>query len=345
VLYLEERIAGLELLLEQHGIPRPSANDVALHSKPEDTSSRPSHEHEPATDDLVASIHDAASHTSDANEDVDRLVSNIRMVSSQGTSDPRYLGSTSGISFARVVFAAIRSSVPGSANGNPSSKKAGDVGIGQTSMHDSFFGLSTKPTIKEAPFPEKDVALKLVDRYFNYANCQIPILHREQFMSQLRDIYKKPTEQRTARELYTANIVFAIGAGVILGSAPSSASLGSDHQSSPERQASPSSTKRQKLTHQAQPEEYHASAIVHLGSFLGSPAVTEPGESFGSGLEELQAVLLLASFALLRPVAPGLWYIVGVALRLAIDLGLHHEEGIGVDETVALDVGDGNRLR
>jgi hypothetical protein len=47
-------------------------------------------------------------------------------------------------------------------------------------------------------------------------------------------------------------------------------------------------------------------------------------------LEELQAVLLLASFALLRPVAPGLWYIVGVAMRLAVDLGLHYEDGVGL---------------
>src|SRR5690606_30140735 len=41
---------------------------------------------------------------------------------------------------------------------------------------------------------------------------------------------------------------------------------------------------------------------------------------------ELQGVLLLAGYALLRPVAPGLWYIIGVAMRLAVDLGLHYED-------------------
>lgn len=35
---------------------------------------------------------------------------------------------------------------------------------------------------------------------------------------------------------------------------------------------------------------------------------------------------MLASLALLRPVAPGLWYIIGVAVRLAVDLGLHSED-------------------
>ena len=45
----------------------------------------------------------------------------------------------------------------------------------------------------------------------------------------------------------------------------------------------------------------------------------------------MKAVLLLAGFALLRPVAPGLWYITGVAVRLGVDLGLHYEDGTAVD--------------
>src|SRR5699024_1370505 len=91
--------------------------------------------------------------------------------------------------------------------------------------------------------------------------------------------------------------------------------------------ASPSTSKRKPSSHQHEPEEYHASAIIHLESFLGNSASNDGH----GGLEELQAVLLLASFALLRPVAPGLWYIVGVAMRLAVDLGLHYEDGTGVD--------------
>src|SRR2546429_4699742 len=91
-------------------------------------------------------------------------------------------------------------------------------------------------------------------------------------------------------------------------------------------------TKRVKPSgHQHQPEEYHASAIVHLESFLGSSPASDRPDGFGGGLEELQAVLLLAGFALLRPVAPGLWYIIGVAVRLGVDLGLHYEDGSGLD--------------
>ena len=50
-----------------------------------------------------------------------------------------------------------------------------------------------------------------------------------------------------------------------------------------------------------QPEEYHSAAMQHLEMFLAS--MSEPDQAgFGGGLEELQAVLLLAGFALLRPV-------------------------------------------
>ena len=43
-------------------------------------------------------------------------------------------------------------------------------------------------------------------------------------------------------------------------------------------------------------------------------------------LEELQAVLWGVEYALLRPVSPWLWYIVGVAIRVAVDLGLRYED-------------------
>jgi len=265
------------------------------------------------------------------------LVSNIGMVSVQGTSDPRYLGSTSGISFARVVFAAVRSSIPGNPERGP--LRTGDrlpqtaTGSGAGSMRDSFFGLQTKPMMKRASFPNRELAERLVDLYFEHANPQMPILHRGDFMELLDRTYQLKEQDRSPRALYVLNIVFAIGAGIIFEDKPQD----SDDESRAGRDQSSSTSKRPRLSdHQYQPEEYHASAIVHLESFLGSSS----SEGFG-GLEELQAVLLLASFALLRPVAPGLWYIVGVAMRLAVDLGLHYEDGVGLDSGSK----DGNQVQ
>ncbi|CBF88580.1 UAY_EMENI Positive regulator of purine utilization [Aspergillus nidulans FGSC A4] len=257
---------------------------------------------------------------------IQNLVSNIGMVSVQGTSDPRYLGSTSGISFARVVFAAVKSSVPGnSSERGPSRPKErlphSATGTEGSTTRDSFFGLQTRPMMKCAAFPDRELAERLADLYFEHANPQIPIVHRVDFMELLDRTYSVDEKSRSPRSLYFLNIVFAIGSGIIFEDKPAEDQKeGRDH--------SPSATKRQRLSsRQYQPEEYHASAIVHLESFLSTSPTTD---GFGA-LEELQAVLLLASFALLRPVAPGLWYIVGVAMRLAVDLGLHYEDGAGID--------------
>ena len=197
-------------------------------------------------------------------------------------------------------------------------------------MRDSFFGLHTKPTIRQAPFPDEALGRKLVDLYFEHANPQIPILHRPEFMKMFMRVYISDERTRTARESYMLNIVFAIGAGIIMGS--------SKAQSPSHDSFSPSNKKRRvSRSEQHQAEEYHASAIVHLESFLSSGPAADRPDGFGGGLEELQAVLLLAGFALLRPVAPGLWYIVGVAVRLGVDLGLHYEDGVDIDDTPSDD--------
>ena len=275
----------------------------------------------------VGDVEQASSN--DDNWRLHNLVSNIGMVSVQGTSDPRYLGSASGISFARVVFAAVRSSLPGNMPERAPIRtserlpQTATTGHGGSTMRDSFFGLQTRPRMKHAAFPDRELADRLVDLYFEHANPQMPILHRGDFMELLDRTYQLDEKDRSPRALYVLNIVFAIGAGIIFEDKPQS--LDDDNRAGRDRAFSIS--KRPRLSsHQYQPEEYHASAIVHLESFLGSSS----SEGFG-GLEELQAVLLLASFALLRPVAPGLWYIVGVAMRLAVDLGLHYEDGMALE--------------
>ena len=97
------------------------------------------------------------------------------------------------------------------------------------------------------------------------------------------------SNEKSSRELYLLNIVFAIGAGIIYEDKRRTDSTGAIV-------LKPDVPKEQK-----QPEEYYSAAMQHLESFLGSmPGSDHSG--FGGGLEELQAVLLLAGFALLRPV-------------------------------------------
>ncbi|MCJ1390263.1 Fungal specific transcription factor [Xylographa bjoerkii] len=353
VYYLESRVSYLESLLSGRGIAFASAEDFDLGTKPIIVD-HPSSLQSPSTErasqnhgsnktperDGESSPNAGWDHKQDEADKLDKLVSNIGLVSVQGASDPRYLGSTSGISFARVVFAAVRSSVPSSnserAGIRPSKPAdAGAAAVSGTSMRDSFFGLQSKPAFKKAPFPDRELGARLVNLYFEYANPQIPILHRGEFMSLFDRAYVSDEHKRSPRELYMLNIVFAIGAGIILDSPDAGSPSSASASSATPIKAEPPSPMPKKLklsTQQSQPEEYHASAMVHLENFLGSTPATDRSEGFGGCLEELQAVLLLAGFALLRPVAPGLWYIVGVAVRLAVDLGLHYEDGTGIDE-------------
>ncbi|KAL1638862.1 hypothetical protein SLS58_008567 [Diplodia intermedia] len=348
VYYLESRVAYLQSLLRDNQIPFAPPEHFALSYKPpngEATFPLDKQARAAQQEGQLSAQHDsAAADGADTKQEqydrdkINNMVSNIGMVSVQGASDPRFLGSTSGISFARVVFAAVKSSVSGASSEKGSVRASkplpAAVAANGTSMRDSFFGLHTKPAIRQAPFPERELALKLVELYFEHANPQIPILHRGEFMTMFDRALATEPKDRTSRELYMLNIVFAIGAGIIMGSSDAtSESPDPDANNASQRpsQTPPPGKRRRLASVQHQPEEYHASAIVHLESFLSSsPSVDRP-DGFGGGLEELQAVLLLAGFALLRPVAPGLWYITGVAVRLGVDLGLHYEDGAGID--------------
>ncbi len=341
VYYLESRVNYLESLLSEHGIAFSAAEEFDLGSK-SITDQKPGLlRTEESTGSAVLDSGryaytggentDVSKKTWEQNQDeLSNLASNIGMVSVQGASDPRYLGSTSGISFARVVFAAVRSSVSGPSTEKNGSRvdQPGSIGsmaaTNGASKRDQFLRLQSKPTITSAPFPDRALGLRLVNLYFEHANPQIPILHRGEFMALFEKAYSSKDGERSPRQLYMLNIVFAIGAGIILEDSNARRSPNLSRQESP----SPVREKHKQSGQQKQPEEYHASAVKYLES-LGSTTTTHEG--FGGGLEELQAVLLLASFALLRPVSPGLWYITGFAVRLAVDLGLHYEDGSGID--------------
>ncbi|KAK4662767.1 hypothetical protein QC763_603420 [Podospora pseudopauciseta] len=303
IFYLEKRVEQLEGILREKGVGFPRAEELEWCSKVGGVNGGVRGEVEQMEDGGQMSAKEGGGNGEDEGGVVARRET-VRRGADKGQG--RHLGSTTGISFARVVFAAVQSSVSDQRSNSdkggirPYRPPAGGVNNGTTtSMRDSFFGLHTKPTIHPATFPSKELGLKLINLYFEHANPQMPVVHRVDFMQMFEQAYAEGAERvRGPRELYCLNMVFAIGAGIIL-----------------------AESKGDQGTKQCQPEEYHASAIVHLEACLGS----------GGGLEELQAVLLLANFALLRPVPPGLWYIIGVAVRLAVDLGLHYEDGKDVD--------------
>ena len=158
--------------------------------------------------------------------------------------------------------------------------------------------IPSKPSLSPMrSLPDRDLANRLVQLYFEHANPQLPVLHRGEFTDLLAATYATPDTARPQRTLFFLFIVFAIGAGIVF----------EDRPAEPNERAKPT---------KSQPEAYHAAALSHLYSSSSS------SNDF-TRLESLQAVILLAHFALLRPVAPGPAHTASLALRTAIDMGLY----------------------
>ncbi|KAJ5806702.1 fungal-specific transcription factor domain-containing protein [Penicillium riverlandense] len=187
-------------------------------------------------------------------------------------------------------------------------------------IQESFFGLQGGKSHKNyAAFPDRDLANTLVDLYFDYANPQIPILNRAEFMGLLDLTYSTLEEERPSCDLCFLYLVFAIGAAIVFDTARLPAG-NTEYDSSLSSSLGP--RKRQKVSSkQYQPEEYHASAMAYMELSVNSSFALD---QLGT-IKYLQAIVLLGSFSLLRPVVPGLSHVIGLTLRWAVDLGLHDE--------------------
>ncbi|KAH8146212.1 uncharacterized protein LAJ45_09654 [Morchella importuna] len=252
--------------------------------------------------------------------DIENLVSQVGLVSVQGTSSPGFVGGSSGISFARLMFAAVKLNNRG--DNNPPSQPSNSATSSIKSAPSTSPNATTESTTTAAdsatpnprqrvnpePFPPRHIGEQYIDIYFNLANPQTPILHRPSFTLTFQRAYayieqrgggsvgldphhhSDPAERENEHhaDLYSLFMVYAIAAAM--------------------------NSRNDNL-----PERYHASAIVHLDALFNSISYTN------NRLEGLKGTLLLALYSIMRPAAPGVWYVLGTALRLAIDLGLHQE--------------------
>jgi hypothetical protein len=231
-----------------------------------------------------------------AHDRVDTLLGSSGMLVAPDSPENHYPGIGSGISFARLVVSSVKSSVAASAD------------ISRTAVVDGLFQAGSART-KPVPFPSRALGLQLVGLYIHNSNSMYPILDRHE----LQELFEKShtSQALEPRELYTLGMVFAIGASIYL-------TVDSDDLTNELSLEDSGEFKKY------QPEDYHANAMIHLQASLTGNAQRRSE----AALDELQAVLLLAAYALLRPAAPGLWYIVGIAVRRALDLGLHNEDSL-----------------
>ncbi|KAK9461820.1 fungal-specific transcription factor domain-containing protein [Lipomyces oligophaga] len=353
IAHLEERVAFLEIQLQNQGIPIDNPNSsTGIKSAPSTNGSKES-----------VSVPAKRAALSDSSKDVDSLVSTVGLVSMKGSStlsSPSYLGLSSGISFARLMFAAVKlrgQDIPSAAMSMASSEQP-DMTIRRKPV-----------TIQPAPLPSKKVAETLIEDFFNQANAQIPIFHRNDFiktyfepvygpysvqtkLANINNVQNDSPISHSASPDHSQSLRFSPTASVKAeptpntsipakkpsGSAgftvpPSDSKTGTN--SSYSRSSSDSPETHRALfflnlifaigvsVHQQQYpallcESYHATAMRYI----------EPVFASVERLESLQGILLLGLYSIMRPAVPGVWYVLGVALRLCVDLGLHVEGGV-----------------
>jgi hypothetical protein len=310
VSHLEDRVALLELELKRYGLELPLHRAGTTLAPASGPASPIPVLHNVATD-KTASIKNQKPFIQNP-ESIDTLMNSVESgsASDASVSPSSYLGSSSGLSFARLLFTAVKFKSPDQAQPPPH--------IPDPTVRKS------RPAVDPAPLPSKEIAQNLISIYFAQANPQLPILHREQFLVK----YFKPIYGTLSSNISLASDYTSIGVPTC--------DPGSDKNANINYQ---NLTKNMKSTpalyflniifgianaalHQRSPsnmaESFHLAAMKHVDSVFAS----------ANRLEALQGILLLALYSIMRPAVPGVWYVLGSATRLCVDLGLHTESGM-----------------
>ncbi|OBA19350.1 hypothetical protein METBIDRAFT_21186, partial [Metschnikowia bicuspidata var. bicuspidata NRRL YB-4993] len=305
VYYLEQRISSLENILTAHGIET-NANPTIQLPIGLSQSSKP----------LAGNAHAAES--------------------------PTYMGASLGITFAKLITAAVKMK-----------KETLNIQIDQ---------LKNLPPVDQIPavLPAKNIAQIFVSTYFAHSNSQLPILHREMFLNDFFEpIYGSwddsisPTTEPFSK-IKRSSTIAPEDTWIYKFKQMISNNLSDKHKST-------SRTILQPYPEDV-PEQYHrplfylnlifaiASSVNHL-QYMNS--ISEQFRTAALGflksayctsdpLEQLQANLILSLYSLMRPCKPGIWHILGKCLRICVELGLHNN---AIDKSVGLDAFTKDRRR
>lgn len=204
----------------------------------------------------------------------------------------------------------------------------GETGI-RSSIHSSFFGLfAGKLSQGRTELPLRKEVNTLVNRYFEFVNIFTPALHRDDVDEIIDRVYSNQENEKKPRDMYVLHIVFAIGAAIKRDPAQQK---DLSHEAKQWRRTSAGKRRKVSITPETS-EAHEASAMIYLESYLA----LSPSSGLSSSLEELQALILLCSLALLRPTATSLANLVNTAMRSATDLRLYSDCSISATHRTEL---------
>lgn len=248
------------------------------------------------------------------------------------------------IAFSKIMSTAVRvqnrlsdpNIKPGNAN----------VNLGHNSTTTNENGIDINNDISRAVLPPKSTAMQFLRVFFHQCNSQLPLFHREEF---LRD--------------YFIPIYGEFDESISLASNNTKINKSFFNSSSSDGDKTPcwfdvyKSKIQQLLTENTQndiqtianniipPLKYrkplyflnlvfavatlanHLRYPIHISeSFrLAAMRFSQDVDNSIDPLEHLQGILLYAGYSIMRPTNPGVWYIMGEALRICVDLDLQNE--------------------
>lgn len=331
VFNLENRITLYESKLKEYekvqpsgALEIPTANDTG-YSNTSTASTQPLHTESRSS---ISCNQNKPSNDGNSNG-VKGIMSSVRSVSPKAaTSAPSaFLGFSSGLSFARLLLTAIKF------NSNTISKLSSNHLSSPSCSASSVQSHNVLP----AALPAKHTAEKFLRLFFTHANSQLPIIHRNHFLtSHFIPVYGPLSGEVSLKFDYDQSS-FSHDSPLYQSSSSIKPYTSSNSDSLPTLNCSdpPKDTEKipekslyflniifaiaTSITHQTHathtPHSFYLAAMQHFDTVLASQ----------NRLEALQGILLLALYSIMQPAVPGVWYVLGWALRLCVDLGLHTE--------------------
>ncbi|KAF5312732.1 hypothetical protein D9619_003616 [Psilocybe cf. subviscida] len=229
--------------------------------------------------------------TDDGDDEEGQVARGIALLSLNSAAEPHYIGASSGWSWAKTVMGTIngRHRVPASAV--PGISNPNSLRFRNLS---GFTHKGRVSTAADSPrVPTDAMAEVLIRTVHDHIQARYPFQCWRSFNKWHVERDKYLVEDLTEPEDRTAAffiwLMYATGARLL--------------QSSP-------------LPGLPPPEVYYAKAMEYLDTIVTL-----------HNLANIQAFLLLAVYSLRRTEGPSVWHLVGIALRLSVELGLHRKAG------------------
>ncbi|KAL4876023.1 fungal-specific transcription factor domain-containing protein [Aspergillus karnatakaensis] len=320
---LEERLRRLERAASGYeGSPQPTTPAAQNTAQPYDEPRMPEQavlasmkESPVAFNDGGNFIHDAPLNSQVAPSPALTFDQQLTTLSLEATAE-RHLGSSTGLSFAKLTQMILRRLTPDKADFVFSSHQHHSPGANDSDLNflsnpfnDGFYqslreSISIHPLLFDYPylgdFVEPNTALdslawpsddrhvqQLVDFYFAHSHTLYPILQRSQVMETLDRIRHNPESLavQPPLDVYRIWMVLAIG-----------------------------STAYSSVTRSEESESmvFYSKAMQYSEQALG-----------GDEMSALEAIMLQVSYSFFNQLGPNTWFLVGTAARLALGMGLH----------------------